>query len=108
MLDPSNLIRYEVIRPIAFLIIFALAWGIFFFNFGKLLRYVLVGRYERRWDNIPKRIFTVIKDAFAQYQPLRYLTSGIKHFFFFWGFMIISLETLEGWIELVFPHLDFL
>jgi Fe-S oxidoreductase len=104
MLDPSNLIRYEVIRPIAFLVIFALAWGIFFFNFGKLLRYVLVGRYERRWDNIPKRILTVIKDAFAQYQPLRYLTSGIKHFFFFWGFMIISLETLEGWIELVFPH----
>lgn len=104
LINPNDILRYEVLRPIIFLVIFIAAWLGFFYSFGKLIRLVLLGRYEVRWDNLPKRIFTVIKDAFAQYQPLRYLNSGIKHFFFFWGFMIVSLETLEYWIQGVFPH----
>ncbi|MCS7213006.1 MAG: (Fe-S)-binding protein [Candidatus Calescibacterium sp.] len=104
LLSLNNILRYEVIRPILFLGIFTAAWIGFFYSFGKLLRLVFLGRYEARFKDIPKRIYTVLKDAFAQYQPLRYLNSGIKHFFFFWGFMIVSLETLEYWIQGVFPH----
>ncbi len=100
----GDILKYEVIRPIVFLAIFVGAWGLFFFNFGRLVAGTLKGKYEMRWDNIPKRVLTVLKDAFAQYQPLRYLTSGIKHFFFFWGFMIVSLETLEYWVQGIFPH----
>ncbi len=105
LVGPKDIVRYEVLRPFIFALVFLFAWGLFFFNFGRLLRYIiLTGRYEIRWDNIPKRIYTVLKDAFAQYQPLRYLTSGIKHFFFFWGFMIVSLETLEYWVQGIYPH----
>ncbi len=104
LFDLKTLTSYEVLKPIIFSLVFISAWALFFYNFGKLVRYTLLGRYEIRWDNIPKRIYTVIKDAFAQYQPLRYLTSGIKHFFFFWGFMIVSLETLEYWVQGVFPN----
>ncbi len=103
LLNFNDILRYEVIRPFIFIVVFISAWIGFFYSAGKLVRLVLLGKYEKRWQNIPKRIYTVIKDAFAQYQPLRYLNSGIKHFFFFWGFMIISIETLEYWIQGIFP-----
>lgn len=103
-LNTEAISRYETARAIIFSLIFIAAWAGFFYSIRKMLKLILLGRPEKRWDDIPKRIYTVIKDAFAQYQPLRYLDSGIKHFLIFWGFLIISLETIEYWIQGVFPH----
>ncbi len=104
LFHPGNLVSYQVFRPVAFIIVFVGAWLLFFYNASRLVRHILLGKYELRWDNIPRRIFVILRDVFAQYQPLRYLSSGIKHFFFFWGFMIVSLETIEYWIQGIVPH----
>lgn len=104
VLDSEAIRHYEMIRRVVFGVIFISAWVAFFFSLRKIIKLVLLGRKEVRWKDIHLRIYTVIKDAFVQYQPLRYLGSGIKHFLFFWGFMIVAFETIEYWIQGFIPH----
>lgn len=68
---------------------------LFAWNFRKVLRIVMAGAKENRWKNIGQRIWTTIDQVFLHRKLLRKGVAGIIHLVIFWGFIILSLGTLE-------------
>ncbi len=86
----------------ALLIIFA--FGFFFYNIYTLIRVVCIGKYEMRFDNIPERIKRVLIYVFGQKRLVKnYTFAGIAHFMIFWGFVIITIGTIEFLVGGVIP-----
>jgi len=91
-------------KPIimAFLIIFA--FGFFLYNIYTLIKVLRIGKYEMRLDNIPERIKKVIIYVFGQKRLVKnYTFAGVAHFMIFWGFVIITIGTIEMLVGGVFP-----
>ena len=70
------------------------------FQYGK-------GKEENRLNNLPKRIKDVIQGGLLQPKMFRDPVAGIMHAFIFWGFVVVSLGTLEVLISGVFPAFDY-
>ena len=86
----------------ALLIIFA--FGFFLYNIYTLIRVLCIGKYEMRFDNIPERIKKVIIYVFGQKRLVKnYTFAGVAHFMIFWGFVIITIGTIEMLVGGVFP-----
>ena len=86
----------------ALLIIFA--FGFFLFNIYTLIRTLQIGKYDMRFDNIPERIKKVGIYVFGQKRMVKnYTFAGIAHFMIFWGFVIITIGTIELLVGGVFP-----
>ena len=80
------------------------AFGFFFYNIYNLLRILRLGKYETRFDNIGERIKKVLIYVFGQKRLVtNYKFAGIEHFMIFWGFVIITIGTIEILIGGVFP-----
>lgn len=57
-----------------------------------------------RFDNIPERIKKVIIYVFGQKRLVKnYTFAGVAHFMIFWGFVIITIGTIEMLVGGVFP-----
>ncbi|MEM7009120.1 MAG: (Fe-S)-binding protein, partial [Thermodesulfobacteriota bacterium] len=86
----------------ALLIIFA--FGFFLFNIYTLIRTLCIGKFEMRFDNIPERIKKVLIYVFGQKRLVKnYTFAGVAHFMIFWGFVIITIGTIELLVGGVFP-----
>lgn len=48
-----------------------------------------------RTDNVPTRVWFVVRDVFLQTSVRRKLGPGIAHSLIFWGFVIITIGTVE-------------
>lgn len=59
-----------------------------------------------RFDDPGKRVMSVLTFAFGQRRVLMFL-GGIGHFVIFWGFLMISLATLEFLVNAVSPEISF-
>ncbi|MGA2731089.1 MAG: (Fe-S)-binding protein [Syntrophobacteraceae bacterium] len=59
-----------------------------------------------RFDDPGKRIMSVLTFVFGQKRVLMFL-GGIGHFVIFWGFLMISLATLEFLVNAVSPEISF-
>ncbi len=59
-----------------------------------------------RFDQPGRRIMSVLTFVFGQKRVLMFL-GGIGHFVIFWGFLMISLATLELLVNAVFPQVSF-
>jgi Fe-S oxidoreductase len=59
-----------------------------------------------RFDRPGKRVMSVLTFVFGQKRVLMFL-GGIGHFVIFWGFLMISLATLEFLVNAVFPQVSF-
>ena len=72
--------------------------------YGVFRRYRLwrLGQPENRFDQIGKRILSVLKDGFAQVSIIREKVPGTMHVAIFGGFVILFIGTL-----LVFAQADF-
>ena len=86
-------------KNIIFIIVFFSAFGLFFYNLRKIVRYILLGQKENRFDKPAERIKNVLKIAFAQSKLLREPVAGLVHFFIFWGFIIFLLAVLESILQ---------
>ncbi len=73
-----------------------LAAAIYFFavTVKKLYRILLLGQPEDRFDQLGRRILGVLTFVLGQKRVVRE-RSGWGHFFIFWGFVIISIGSLE-------------
>ncbi len=61
-----------------------------------LFRLMLAGTPRARWDNVPARLWAVLVFVFGQLRLLRGdVWPGLMHATIFWGFIILSLGTLE-------------
>lgn len=84
-----------MVKTIIFTILFLAALGFFINTVVNLVKLLLIGKYENRFDNIPKRIKNFLKYALFQFKMPRYPLVGIAHIFIYWGFLIIGLSSIE-------------
>ena len=83
-------------KPIIMSILIVAAFGFFFYNIYNLIRILRIGKYVMRFDNIPERIKKVLIYVFGQKRLLKnYTFAGVEHFMIFWGFVIITIGSIE-------------
>ncbi len=86
---PSNLI-------FALVLIATLAF--FTWTVRRLIAIIKLGKPDARSDNMGRRRMAILTHFFGQRSVLKE-PAGIGHFFIFWGFIILSLGTLETFIR---------
>ncbi|MGV8073308.1 MAG: heterodisulfide reductase-related iron-sulfur binding cluster [Syntrophobacteraceae bacterium] len=103
-LSPSEFILVRILFVLSFLGVLYLFWtrAKFLFDAMKLG----VPDPKPRFDDPAKRIMSVLTFVFGQKRVLMFL-GGIGHFIIFWGFIMISLATLELLVNGVFPQVSF-
>ncbi len=80
------------------------AFGFFFYNIYNLIKLLKIGKFEARFDNIGERIKKVLIYVFGQRRLVKnYTFAGVEHFMIFWGFMIITIGTIELLVGGIFP-----
>ena len=82
------------------LLVFALS--LFSFNFWKIVRNIRLGKPKNRFDQPLKRTIILLKVAFGQTKLFVRPVSGVLHAFVYWGFLVITVGTLEMMIDGVF------
>jgi Fe-S oxidoreductase len=79
---------------ILFLLIFVAANGFFLLTVYKLCQILKLGQPEDRFDQTGERIKGVVTFVLGQRRVLRE-PAGWGHFFIFWGFIVITIGSLE-------------
>jgi Fe-S oxidoreductase len=90
-----------------FLFILVVAIGFFALNVQRLVRYMGIGYEEDRTDRPWKRLGNVLTVGIAQTKILRDPIAGAMHATIFWGFIVLTLGTIEILIQGVFPRFGF-
>jgi hypothetical protein len=95
---------YLTIKP--FLVLVAIAGAVIYFVLKSRVLVELLKSVSKpgpnRLNNIPARIFYVFRDVLAQRSVQRKLGPGIAHSLIFWGFIVITVGTLEMMVEGIF------
>src|SRR5579859_4441141 len=97
MLHPPLFPTGSVAGGVIFGVILVAAWGIFAWRVISLMRAVLSGQPENRFDHMGERIQYWVLMVLGQRGVLRDPLPGIAHFFTFWGFIVLQLDALELW-----------
>lgn len=99
-----------IIINILFAIVTIAVFGFFAFNLKRTWSQITTigtGIEENRFDNIRQRLFRLFEGGFIQSRMFKDLPAGIMHFFIFWGFIIVSIGTLETLLYGIFAGTDF-
>ncbi|MEO7965929.1 MAG: (Fe-S)-binding protein, partial [Gemmatimonadaceae bacterium] len=80
---------------VIFTIILALALAFFSYNAQRLLRYLSLGVNDFRLNDVPTRVWNLVRIGFAQTKILRDPLVGPLHAAVFWGFLVLQLGALE-------------
>ncbi|OGQ13455.1 MAG: hypothetical protein A3B70_03615 [Deltaproteobacteria bacterium RIFCSPHIGHO2_02_FULL_40_11] len=85
-------------------------FGTGFYFYFRLFRYLQTGKSENRFDQIPQRLKNILIGVLGQKKMFKDFLPGLLHAFIFWGFIIISIGTIEMILEGLFPgfNLSFL
>ena len=80
-------------------------FGFFGFNILKLWRWFHIGAApeETRTDNLAKRLFGVVVGGFIQPRMFRDFIPGFMHALIFWGFVTVTIETVETLAHGIYP-----
>jgi Fe-S oxidoreductase len=76
-----------------FVLITSLA--LFASNFGRILQILALGKSRNRLTHIGSRLVILVREVFFHRKLLRQPIPGLIHIAIFWGFLILSLGTLE-------------
>ena len=91
-------------KSVIMLLLLAGSFGFFAYNILLLFRLVTLGkRPDDRFDDIPGRIRKVLVYVFGQKRLFKYRFAGIEHAMIFWGFLVITVGTVEMLASGVFP-----
>jgi hypothetical protein len=77
-----------------FLVLLLAALALFVYQLLPRVRYLLVGRPERRTDQALRRTAGFLVLVFGQKKLFKERV-GVIHFFIFWGFIVIAFGTLQ-------------
>ncbi len=83
-----------MINQITFILLFCLSIAVFSFSIYRLYRFYLLTK-PVPYHNWNSRIATLLKVGFGQSKLFRLRIAGLLHALLFWGFLVISLGTLE-------------
>lgn len=92
-----------------FLVLTAGVFGFFAYNLRKtwlLIGAVGHGKEELRSDSLGERFFFMLREGLWQKRMFKEPVAGVMHFFIFWGFITVSLGTVETLISGVIPSFD--
>ncbi len=67
--------------------------ALFTFIIAKRLAPLVKAAPDNRFDNIPQRIFNLLKIWLIQYRQPRYMLAGVLHIIIFVGFLILSVRS---------------
>src|SRR5438067_7153062 len=94
-------------QNVLFLVVLAVAAGIFSLNVQRLVRYLRLGLPEDRTDHPWWRLSNVLKIGIAQTKILREPIAGVMHATIFWGFIVLTAGTIEIFIQGVFAGFSY-
>ncbi|MFL5579710.1 MAG: (Fe-S)-binding protein [Gemmatimonadaceae bacterium] len=92
---------------IAFLLLVVVAAGFFSYNVQRLVGFLRVGRPDYRLSDVGTRIRNLFAIGIAQTKILRDPVAGPMHALIFWGFMVLTVGTVEVIVEGVFPSFSY-
>ncbi len=85
---------------VVFLVILLLAAAFLAYNAQRLYRYMtMVGKPEHRLDDPARRLWNLLTIGFAQTKILRDPTAGTSHAAVFWGFLVVTVGTVEVFVQ---------
>jgi Fe-S oxidoreductase len=95
-------------QTFAFLIAAGIAFGYSGYRFSILFKMMKAHQGKsNRLDDIPARVQTTIANVLGQKAVLRKKSAGIMHATIFWGFIIITLGTLEQFVGTLYEGANF-
>ena len=86
-------------------LMFLIAAGLFAWRAVFLVRLLMLGRPEMRWDRIPERIKRVLVYVLGQERMLDEPLVGIPHVLIFYGFLVFLMATSGMLLQGLFPSL---
>ncbi|MFI5289144.1 MAG: hypothetical protein ACHQ17_05830, partial [Polyangia bacterium] len=93
-------------KALVFALVLAVAFGTLGWTISRLIRFMMVGRPDVPFDRLGERFLSVVVYWLMQkkvpeptmYGAPRGFTSK-HHLTIFWGFLIVSIGTLELWVN---------
>ena len=92
---------------VVFLGIVVLAVGFFALNVQRLYRYLRVGRATHRLDVPLVRIGNLLAIGIGQAKILRDPVAGALHATVFWGFVVLTIGTIEAVLQGIWPAFSY-
>jgi Fe-S oxidoreductase/nitrate reductase gamma subunit len=86
-------------KQILFTLFAAAAFGFFGWTASRILRLFRLTKGTGPVDRIAERTILTLKVAFGQTKMFRRLTSGLLHALVWWGFLVITIGTVEMIID---------
>ncbi len=84
-------------------VVFLIAVGLFAWRAVFLIRLLRLGRPDKRWDQIPRRIRKVFTYVLGQRRLLDEPLVGIPHLLIFYGFLVFLMATSGMLLQGLFP-----
>src|SRR5689334_7254247 len=96
----------SVLSSVIFLILAVACFGFFGLQLKKTWESFQIGKgqEDKRTDNIQARVMEVLGFGFIQPKMFKDPIPGIMHAGIFWGFVLVSIGTLETLISGVFHN----
>lgn len=93
-MSPSNIV---------FVLFVIAATGFFALNVQRLVGYMRIGLPDDRTDRPLRRLGNVLGIAIGQSKILREPVAGVMHAMIFWGFIVLTVGTIEFVLDGIFP-----
>ena len=94
---------YLTIKPFLVLLSLGLAFGFFLLSAKKLWQLMFaVNGVAPKIDNFPARVKAVLVDVLGQGRVRQKKAPGLAHTMIFWGFLVITIGTVEMIIDGIF------
>jgi Fe-S oxidoreductase len=96
-------------QTFAFLLASAIAFGYSGYRFSILYRMMKnhQGKDGDRLSDLPARIQTALVNVLGQRAVLRKKSAGIMHATIFWGFLVITVGTIEQFVSTLYNEANF-
>ena len=91
----------QIAQQILFILISLLAIGLFTVKVRQIIRNIRLGRDEALNDHPGQRWNNVLLLAFGQKKMFRNPLVAVLHFFVYAGFIIINIEVLEIFLDVL-------
>jgi Fe-S oxidoreductase/nitrate reductase gamma subunit len=91
------------ISTLLFVLLVVLGAGFFSYNAQRLVRYLGIGRPDDRTGDLELRTRNLVSIGLLQSKILRDPIAGVMHASVFWGFLVLTLGTIEIFIQGVAP-----
>lgn len=95
------------IENVVFLFVLTLALAAFSFSAQRLYHFLRIGRDVSRTDGVETRLRNLLSIGILQRKILRDRVAGPLHAVVFWGFIVLTLGSVEILIQGVFPAFSY-